>query len=213
MPTRFWMLRHAVVEQNARLFLYGTMDVRLCPEQLAAQGSVYATIAARLPRPAAWVVTPLRRTQDTAAALFAAGYPRQTPRVVPELVEQDLGAWQGLVHAALPARLATRAHPFWPLAGTERPPGGESMQDVIARVGPAMEALAREHPGGEVVVVAHGGAIRAAVAHAMGVAADPVLHLAVQNLSLTRLERHETAWRVVSLNELPDEAEPYAAAG
>jgi hypothetical protein len=40
----------------------------------------------------------------------------------------------------------------------------------------------------------------------MGVAADPVLHLAVQNLSLTRLERHDTAWRVVGLNELPEPA-------
>jgi broad specificity phosphatase PhoE len=205
-PTRFWLLRHALVEQNARLFLYGTMDVPLCPEQLVAEGWLYGAIAARLPRPAAWVVTPLRRTRETAEALFAAGYPRQTPDVVPALMEQDLGDWQGLPHAALPARLANPAHPFWPLAGDERPPGGESMQDVIARVGPAMERLARAHPGGDVVVVAHGGAIRAAVAHAMGVAADPVLHLAVQNLSLTRLERHATAWRVVGLNELPDPA-------
>jgi broad specificity phosphatase PhoE len=205
-PTRFWLLRHALVEQNARLFLYGTMDVALCPEQRVAEGWLYRAIASRLPRPAAWVITPLQRTRQTAEALFAAGYPRQTPDVVPALIEQDLGDWQGLPHAALPARLANPAHPFWPLAGNEQPPGGESMQDVIARVGPAMERLARDHAGGDVVVVAHGGAIRAAVAHAMGVAADPVLHLAVQNLSLTRLERHDTAWRVVGLNELPEPA-------
>jgi broad specificity phosphatase PhoE len=205
-PTRFWLLRHALVEQNARLFLYGTMDVLLCPEQRVAEDWLYRAIAARLPRPATWAVTPLQRTRQTAEALFAAGYPRQTPHVVPALIEQDLGDWQGLPHAELPARLANPAHPFWPLAGDERPPGGESMQDVIARVGPAMEHLARANAGGDVVIVAHGGAIRAAVAHAMGVAADPVLHLAVQNLSLTRLERHDTAWRVVGLNELPDPA-------
>ena len=33
--------------------------------------------------------------------------------------------------------------------------------------------------------------------------ADTALLLSVQNLSLTRLERHPTAWRVVCVNELP----------
>ncbi len=100
-------------------------------------------------------------------------------------------------------KLALPAHAFWPLAGTERPPGGESIADVIERVGPAMERLAREHAGEDVVIVAHGGTIRAAVAHALGIAADNALHLAVQNLSLTRLERHEAGWRVGCVNEMP----------
>jgi alpha-ribazole phosphatase len=52
-------------------------------------------------------------------------------------------------------------------------------------------------------VVSHGGAIRAAVAHAIGIAADNALHLSVQNISLTRLERHPNGWRVVSVNEVP----------
>ena len=30
--TRFWMIRHAIVEENARAMLYGAMDVALCPE-------------------------------------------------------------------------------------------------------------------------------------------------------------------------------------
>lgn len=203
MPTRFWLIRHAVVEENARAMLYGTMDVPLCPDSLVAQAPQYQALAARLPRPAAWVVTPLSRTRRTAEALMRGGY-RETALVVePDLVEQHLGAWQGLVHAALPPLLSQPAHAFWPLAGTERPPGGESMADVIARVGPAMERLAAAHPEGDVVVVSHGGAIRAAVAHAIGITADNALHLSVQNISLTRLERHEAAWRVVSVNEVP----------
>ncbi len=81
------------------------------------------------------------------------------------------------------------------------------MAGVIARVGPAMERLAGAHEGGDVVVVSHGGAIRAAVAHAIGIRADNALHLSVQNLSLTRLERQAlpgagTAWRVVCVNEV-----------
>ncbi|MGA9866324.1 MAG: histidine phosphatase family protein, partial [Acetobacteraceae bacterium] len=157
----------------------------------------------RLPRPAVWLVTPLSRTRRTAEAIFAAGYPPAPLAVEPALIEQSLGEWHGLVHAELPARLVRPAHAFWPLAGDERPPGGESVADVIARVGPAMERLARGHAGEEIVIVTHGGAIRAAVAHALGIGADNALHLAIQNLSLTRLERHDAGWRVGCVNEMP----------
>ena len=200
--TRFWLIRHALVEENARAMLYGTMDVPLCPEALIADVPMYRALAARLPRPAAWVVTPLSRTALTARALFGGGYPVQTPAVEPELIEQDLGKWHGLAHAELPGRLRHPAHPFWPLGGEEVPPGGESMAHVIVRVGRAMERLAAAHAGMDVIIVSHGGAIRAAVAHAIGIGADNALHLSVQNLSLTRLERQEAGWRVVCVNEL-----------
>jgi alpha-ribazole phosphatase len=202
MTTRFWMIRHAIVEENARAMLYGTMDVALCPESLVAQVPQYRRLAAHLPRPASWVVTPLSRTRRTAEALMKAGYPAAPLAVEPDLMEQHLGEWQGLAHAALPPLLQLPAHAFWPLGGEERPPGGESMAEVIARVGPAMERLAEAHDDEDVVIVSHGGAIRAVVAHALGITADNALHLSVQNISLTRLERHPAAWRVISVNEM-----------
>jgi broad specificity phosphatase PhoE len=202
-PTRFWLIRHAIVEENARAVLYGIMDVALCPDSLVAQAPMYRALAARLPRPADWVVTPLSRTRRTAQAIFAAGYPEAPMAEEPDLIEQALGEWQGLAHAALPEHLSLPAHAFWPLAAEERPPGGESMAEVLARVGDALERLARRHAGRDVVVVSHGGAIRAAVAHALGITPHAALHLSVQNLSLTRLERHPAAWRTVCVNELP----------
>ena len=201
--TSFWLIRHAIVEENARAILYGTLDVALCPTSLIEQAPMYRALAARLPCSPRWIVTPLSRTRRTAEAIFAAGYAPVPLVVEPALIEQSLGEWHGLVHAELPARLLRPAHAFWPLAGDERPPGGESVADVITRVGPAMERLAREHTGEEVVIVTHGGAIRAAVAHALGIGADNALHLAIQNLSLTRLERHDAAWRVGCVNEMP----------
>jgi alpha-ribazole phosphatase len=201
--TRFWLIRHALVDENARAILYGTMDVELCPSTLLEQAPMYRALAARLPRPAVWKVTPLSRTRRTAEAIFAAGYPRMEPEVQPDFIEQSLGEWQGLPHAELPARLTLPKHAFWPLAGDERPPGGETMVDVIERVGAALERLAVEHAGEDVVVVAHGGSIRAAVAHCLRIGADSALHLSVQNLSLTRLEREPDGWRVTCVNELP----------
>ena len=74
---------------------------------------------------------------------------------------------------------------------------------MIERAGAALERLAGVHAGQDVVAVTHGGTIRAAVAHALGIGPDNALHLAIGNLSLTRLERHPDAWRVVCVNALP----------
>jgi broad specificity phosphatase PhoE len=199
--TGFWLLRHAIVEPAARAVLYGRMDVAICDPTLQAQAPAYRAIARRLPRDAVWVVTPLSRTVRTAAAIQRAGYPLTEAAVEPGLIEQDLGEWQGLAHAELPARLAEPAHAFWPLGATETPPGGESMEAVVARVGETLERLAGDHPGQDVVAVSHGGAIRAALAHATGTGARAALHFAIQNLSLTVLERFAEGWRVVCVNE------------
>jgi alpha-ribazole phosphatase len=201
--TRFWLIRHAIVDENARAMLYGVMDVPLCETSLLEQAPMYRALATRLPRPAAWKVTPLSRTSRTAEAIFKAGYPRSEPQVEAGLIEQSLGEWQGLPHAELPARLTLPKHAFWPLAGHERPPGGETLAEVIQRVGRALEELASRHPDEDVVIVSHGGAIRAAVAHCLGIGPDNALHLSVQNLSLTRIERLSEGWRVVCVNELP----------
>jgi alpha-ribazole phosphatase len=201
--TGFWLVRHAIVDENARAMLYGIMDVPLCETSLLEQAPMYRALAARLPRPAVWKVTPLSRTQRTAEAIFAAGYPPIEPDVEPELIEQSLGEWQGLPHAELPARLTLPKHAFWPLAGDERPPGGETLAEVIERVGAVLERLARQYQGGEVIAVSHGGAIRAAVAHCLRIGADNVLHLSVQTLSLTRLAHSSDGWRVICVNELP----------
>ncbi len=201
--TRFWLIRHALVEQNARLRLYGSLDVPLCPESLVSQVPMYESLAARLPREAAWIVTPLSRTQLTARAIQQAGYPRIEWQIEPALIEQSMGDYHGLRHHELPDRLSMTPHPFWPMAAAEMPPGGESMEQVCVRVAEAMERLAGQHDGRDVVVVSHGGAIRAAAAHALGIDAETSLRLSVQNLSLTILERHGSVWRVVTLNEIP----------
>ena len=201
--TRFWLIRHALVEENARAILYGVMDVPLCETTLLEQAPMYRALARRLPRPATWKVTPLSRTRRTAQAIFASGYPPTELQVEPDLIEQDLGDWQGLPHDDLPARLALPKHAFWPLAGDEVPPGGESMEAVIDRTGAALERLANTNRDRDVVIVSHGGTIRAAVAHALRIEADNALHLSIQNLSLTRLERTPEGWRVVCVNELP----------
>jgi alpha-ribazole phosphatase len=202
-PTRFFLIRHALVEPSARTVMYGDMDVAICALTMAQDTASYQWLASRLPGGARWLTTPLSRTRATAAAIFAAGYPEAELEVEPRFVEQHLGAWQGISHEEFTARLTEPPHPFWPHSAGERPPGGESLGDVIGRVGPALDGMAEQWQGQDVVIIAHGGSIRAAVAHAMRLEAQQAFQLSVKNLSLTRLERHGADWRVSSINEEP----------
>ena len=199
--TRFWLIRHALVDPEARKFLYGTQDVGICEDTMMTQAEAYAALGRRLPRPALWLVTPLSRTRRTAQAIFGAGYPEAPLTVEPELIEQSFGALQGTPGARLAEKLTLPAHEFWPTSHAERPEDGESFDDVILRVGSAIERLARDHARQDIVAVCHGGVIRAAVAHVLGLGGEQALRLTVGNISLTRIERRGAAWRVVSANE------------
>ena len=199
--TIFHLIRHAVVEPGARGVHYGITDVGLCEDTLGAQADIYTALADRLPYPAHWVVTPLSRTLQTAEAIFAAGYPHCALNAEPGLLEQDIGAWHGLAHNDLPPRLRQPAHPFWPMAAEEVTPGGESMLAVIRRVGATLERLADTHTQGHIVIIGHGGAIRAAIGHALAIPPEAALRLAVDNLSLTQLERRAGQWQAVRIND------------
>lgn len=201
---KFWLIRHALVHPAALANLYGSDDVPVCDDTMAAQVGRYKALAARLPRPARFICTPLSRTQLTAAALFRAGYPAQVPLLDPAFVEQDFGALQGQPITSFETRGRDERHPFWPIHAAETPPGGESFAHLIARVGAGLESLrASATPGGHTIIVSHGGAIRAACAHALGLSAHQALCLQVDNISLTQLEYNARGWRILSVNEHP----------
>jgi len=190
-----------LVDPQALAFLYGTDDVPICEESMLADSPRYAALAARLPVPAQVVITPLSRTRRTFDALVREGYPDSVPLLEAAFVEQDFGQWQGRAITEFANRVVADRHPFWPIHPAELPPGGERFQNVIDRVGAGMERLSSKFGADDVVVISHGGAIRAACAYALGLNPHQALSLAVENLSLTRLERHGADWRLLSLNE------------
>jgi len=214
-PTRIFLVRHAPVPKRELHRCYGQLDLSACPEQMERDRPRYAALAGRLPRPARWLVTPLARTRQTAAAIFAAGYPAPAPAEAlpaePGLMEQHFGVLHGLLHDEIPARITAPPHPFWPIDPHERPEGGESVADMMARVGRALDMLAEAHAGHDVVIVAHGGPIRVAVGYALGLDPHRALNFSIKNLSVTLIEHHRPhhrtgfapaeGWRVMAVNE------------
>lgn len=201
--TRFWLIRHAIVEEKSRQFLYGTMDVSICPDHLVAQKRIYQFLAKRLPKNGIWFTSPLKRTQQTAKAIQKEGYGSKSWEAIPQLLEQNLGKWQGLPHEKMIDFRSQPAHPFWPLSATECPPEGESMTDVYNRVGQFLDQMALQHNGQDMIAITHGGTIRAAIAYALKINIQTALSFSIYNLSLTILEKQAENWRIVLVNELP----------
>ncbi|MBU6419723.1 MAG: phosphoglycerate mutase family protein [Proteobacteria bacterium] len=197
----FWLIRHALVHRDSLAFLYGTNDVPVCTETMRAQCDAYATLAARLPRPARVVCTPLSRTQLTADALVRGGYPAHERVIDPAFIEQDFGEWQGVPISQFENRGQEERHPFWPIHAAETPPGGESFSHLINRVGAGLAALRDTATGNHTIIVSHGGAIRAACAYAMELTPHQALCLQIDNISLTRLSWTAQGWRLLSVNE------------
>jgi broad specificity phosphatase PhoE len=100
---------------------------------------------------------------------------RETGRVVaeilalpldiePQLYERDVGSLKGQSYDELEraAGYDTAAPWAW------RPHGGESYEDVKARVAPILDRLAAAHPDRDVVIVSHGGVMQTLQAHVSG---------------------------------------------
>ena len=200
---QFWLIRHALVHRNSLMYLYGSDDVPVCTETMATQALNYHLLAARLPRPARFVCTPLSRTQATADALERAGYPAGERLIVPAFIEQDFGDLQGRPMVEFETRDQAARHPFWPINAAETPTGGESFAHLIKRVGIGLEALRETACEADTIIVCHGGTIRAACAYALGLTPHQALCLQIENISLTRIVHTPQGWRVLSVNEHP----------
>ena len=200
--TRWWWVRHApVTNQGGRI--YGNRDVA-CD---CSDTALFQRLARHLPEPAAWVVTPLSRTRQTAEAI-ARHRPTAPPafEVEQHLAEQDFGEWQGLTYAELEAARAGAWHRFWLAPAEETPPGGESFAAVCARVAAAVARLNQRFAGTDIICVSHGGPIRAALGQALGLPPEKALAFAIDNCALTRIDhfveegREQESWRVSQVN-------------
>ena len=213
--TRWWLIRHAPVIGAAGR-IYGQDDLD-CD---CSNGDVFADVAAQLPADPVWLVTHLRRTQATAAALWQAGSRHRQaaaaqpeialqPEIERDLVEQHFGDWQGLTYAELEARRDGAYHRFWHAPADHAPPSGESFRDVIARVERAILRRTEAHAGRDIVAVTHGGAIRAALAVVLGLEPERALGFSVDTCSITRFDHIQgpgegASWRILAVNRHPD---------
>jgi alpha-ribazole phosphatase len=199
--TRWWWVRHAPVREDGGC-IYGQNDLG-CD---TSDRVVFEAVGKILPRNAVWYASNLKRTHQTAQAIWDGGYPK--PSDMPHInafAEQHLGQLQGMNRAAFYASLPPGQN--W-LTGIDEPaPGGESFMDLYRRVCGGIEKINAEQSGRDIIAVAHGGTIKAAITLALGGQPDKGLAFDIDNCSVTRLDHLASAaytgWRLPMVNQQP----------
>jgi alpha-ribazole phosphatase len=199
--TRWWWVRHAPVREDGGC-IYGQKDLG-CD---TSDRVVFDAVGKILPRHAVWVSSNLKRTHQTADAIWAAGFPKPAAMTQEAaLAEQHLGEWQGMNRAAFLASRPAGSH--WFAAIDVPAPGGESFMDLYNRVTGAIERITLEHAGRDIIAVAHGGTIKAALGLALGGLPEKGLAFDIDNCSVTRLDHFATNgnsnWRLPMVNQQP----------
>jgi probable phosphoglycerate mutase len=143
--------------------------------------------------------SPLARTVETAAPI--ASRCGLEVRRCEALIEIDFGAWSGRPFAAL------AGDPAWDLWNdareAARPPGGETMQEVEARVAGFLREAVGRHPGGRIAAVAHGDVIKAGVGHALGLPINHQHRFEISPGSVSVICAGGWGMKVHSINEAP----------
>ncbi len=158
-PTTFYFVRHGQSEGNAARVFTGQTDSPLTErgrQQAAAVADELAKV--RFDR---IVSSDLSRTRDTAEVIARRhGLPVE---ITPELREIDVGERTGKDFDE------TAALPGWNDDGFVAWPGGETLEQVLARTLGAIDRLTRESPGKTILVVGHGGVNRILLSHFLGI--------------------------------------------
>lgn len=125
------------------------------------------------------VASDLGRAQDTARAI---GRPFETD---PRLRERNYGEWEGRDFGETNDGIRDDALARGVSLSEGRPPGGESLVDVWARMQPVIEELRRSE--GTTLVVAHGGTVGTILAELIRATPETIFSFHFTNASITEL--------------------------
>ena len=152
---RLVLIRHGESEGNRDRIFTHTPEVPLTDAGHAQVRAAAEWVAARY-RPVAVVSSPFLRARQTAAIL--AERLALAVRVEEELREQSFGELAGQPYAALRDSSDYDPARYW----LWRPPGGETLLEVAARAGAALDRVAAGAAGNDVVVEHEAGRWRGA---------------------------------------------------
>ncbi|UWQ18715.1 histidine phosphatase family protein [Jannaschia sp. M317] len=169
--TRLWLIRHGPTHARR---MVGWTDL---PADLSDRAAL-TRLSRALPQ-APVVSSDLIRATATADAIQA-----NRPRLphAPTLREFHYGDWEDQPFDAIDS---PDLRSYFDRPGAQRAPGGESWDDVAARVRATVTRLAT---GPDLIVVAHMGVILTLWAEARGLAPFDALAQKIDNLSLTRID-------------------------
>jgi len=156
--TKIVLTRHGHVEGIKPERFRGREPLELTTLGRQEAAAVAARIAGRF-RPHSVYTSPMRRCVATGAAIAAAcGISAGT---CDDLNDIDYGAWQFKSFAEAEALDAGLFATWFATPQLIRFPGGESLQDLVARAGNVLRIVVAQHPDDTVVLIGHDSINRA----------------------------------------------------
>lgn len=181
--THILLIRHGESVWNAEGRVQGQSDPPLSPlgasQAQAIAQRLSGTVLAGL------YCSPAVRAYDSALAI---GRPHGlAPQREMGLLEVNLGSWQGervcdLIQDTLTGYRDWERDPV-----STRPPDGETLTEVYARVAPVFDLIVAKRPTGTVVVVTHSIVGRVAICRLLDSSLDLVARLRLKKASITKL--------------------------
>lgn len=184
MATRLLLLSHAETTATRRAAF--PLD-----EAIEAIGAdTIAALRPRLARADRLYAAPERRTRETATTLGLAAESQML------LADINLGRWQGKTFDEM-LEEGPEAIAAWTSDPASRMHGGESVEEVIARVAPWLDR--QREQGGRVIAVTHPAIIRSAVVIVLGAPAASFWRIDVAPLTQVDLRSDGRRWTLRGL--------------
>jgi broad specificity phosphatase PhoE len=191
---RLLLIRHAESEGNRDQVFTATPLVPLTPRGRLQAHTAASWMAARY-SPVRVVTSPYQRARETASIIAEV---LQLPTMVEQdLRERDYGRLAGLAYAT--PRPGYDRERYW----TWRPDEGETLEEVLERVGAALDRIAAAAANQDVIVVSHGAVMMAAYRHVTG--SWPPAGRVVRNAGIVVVEHGGGSWRQTT--EIPGNEE------
>ncbi len=163
--TRLYLIRHGEVKNHDEYRYNGHHDVDITDRGVGQMKSLAEFLRQR-PMDALYS-SDLTRTVRGARIIGEALGLSHKP--LPAMRELHLGRWEGLTREEALERYPEDSGFSFQNLATDKIEGGETLNDLSARVLPELKGLIERHRGGSICLVAHGGVNRVILCPVMGV--------------------------------------------
>ena len=149
------VIRHAPTKSNESARFMGTVDTPSTADGLAHARALGDRLSVE--DSVLLYTSPLQRSLETLKMLR----PGRSGLIDSRLRERDLGEWEGSLRKEVRVRRPDAFVRNGTLDPFVTPPGGESPESFIARIGSFLEHLIEANPNGKSLLVTHNGVIAA----------------------------------------------------
>jgi probable phosphoglycerate mutase len=196
--TKIILTRHGHVEWIVPERFRGRADLPLTEQGVDEARAASRRIGATW-RVAAVYASPMTRSVRTGRII--GGPFSLDAQPMDALIDIDYGQWQGLTPDEARARWPEEVDLWYRRPDLVRIPGGESLQDVLARAADALRHVVDRHPEEAVVLVGHDSVNRVILLHALELPLSRYWHLGQAPCAINQIEAARDRLFVRSLNE------------